>query len=119
MDYRLDAVARPRYGRNAPGNGRGQLKKRFDVADRHNIRRLTVGVIGYGQIGRRVAKGLSAAFGHRVIVNDLIEARQQTREHGFEVMSIDDLVQASDIVSIHTQAIHGEPPTLDRRRASG
>lgn len=95
----------------------GNWKKRFDVTDRRDIRTLTVGVIGYGQIGRRVAKGVSAAFGTRVIVNDLMPARQaEAQEHGFEVMSIDDLVKESDIVSIHTQAIHGEPPTIDRRR---
>jgi D-3-phosphoglycerate dehydrogenase len=95
----------------------GNWKKRFDVNDRRDIRTLTIGVIGYGQIGRRVAKGVHDAFGSRVIVNDLLESRQQeARDAGFEVMSIDDLVQESDIVSIHTQAIHGEPPTLDRRR---
>lgn len=95
----------------------GNWKKRFDVMDRRDIRTLTVGVIGYGQIGRRVAGGLSAAFGTRMIVNDLLETRQQeAREHGYQVMSIDDLVRESDIVSIHTQAVHGEPPTLDRRR---
>jgi D-3-phosphoglycerate dehydrogenase len=95
----------------------GNWKKRFDVNDRRDIRTLTIGVIGYGQIGRRVAKGVRDAFGSRVIVNDLMEARQQeARDAGFEVMPIDNLVKESDIISIHTQAIHGEPPTLDRRR---
>jgi D-3-phosphoglycerate dehydrogenase len=95
----------------------GNWKRRFDVADRRDIRTLTIGVIGYGQIGRRVAQGIKSAFGSRVIVNDLLPERmREAQEHGLETMEIDDLVRASDIVTLHTQAIHGEPPTIDRRR---
>jgi D-3-phosphoglycerate dehydrogenase len=95
----------------------GDWKRRFDTEHRHDVRAVTVGVIGFGQIGRRVAHVLDAGFGSTVLVNDeLPRACDAARAQGFEVVEPDELVRRSDIVSLHAQARHGEPPLLDRRR---
>jgi phosphoglycerate dehydrogenase-like enzyme len=56
----------------------------------------TVGLVGFGQIGRIVAERLRG-FDVRVIVNDPIEPR----DTGVEAMSLDALLAASDVVSLH------------------
>jgi D-3-phosphoglycerate dehydrogenase len=54
----------------------------------------TVGIIGYGPLGRRVAE-LTLAFGMRVLVND----PYVTVEHGdIEQVELDDLLRRSDFV---------------------
>lgn len=57
----------------------------------------TVGVIGYGGIGRRVAR-LVHAFGARVVACD---SRNVVPEAGVEVCDLDALLAQSDIVSLH------------------
>lgn len=57
----------------------------------------TVGLIGYGRIGRLVRERLYG-FGVRVLVNDPIDVKTPD----VEAMSLDDLLGASDVVSLHT-----------------
>lgn len=57
----------------------------------------TVGVIGYGRIGRQVAH-LVKAFGARVIVCD---SQNIVPEPEIEVCTLDELLSLSDIVSLH------------------
>jgi D-3-phosphoglycerate dehydrogenase len=95
----------------------GEWLKRFNLEPRRDLRNLTIGIIGYGQIGERVATAVADGFGSRVLVNDILPHRQGVAmERGFQVRDIDDVMRESDIVSIHAQAIHGEGPLIDRRR---
>ena len=59
---------------------------------------LTMGIVGYGRIGRAVA-GLALAFGMRVLVN----SRGTPREIAANVRSVelDSLFRESDVVSLH------------------
>jgi phosphoglycerate dehydrogenase-like enzyme len=56
----------------------------------------TVGLVGFGHIGRIVAERLRG-FDVRVLVNDLVEPR----DAGVEPVSLDTLLAASDVVSLH------------------
>ncbi len=56
---------------------------------------LTLGIIGMGRVGKRVAR-IARAFGMRVVFNDLIDVPQ---EH--EAMSKDDVLRAADVLSLH------------------
>jgi D-3-phosphoglycerate dehydrogenase len=95
----------------------GNWQRRFDVDERHDLHLLTVGIIGFGQIGGRVARILADGFGSHVLVHDSYEpARQAARDAGCTVVDLDTLIAESDIVSVHAQAKHGEPPLLDARR---
>lgn len=60
----------------------------------------TLGVIGYGRLGKLVA-GYGLAFGMRVLVHDVSEAALVERPGGIEVVSLDWLLAKSDFVSIH------------------
>ncbi len=54
------------------------------------------GVVGYGNIGRRVAR-IADALGAQVLVN----TRTTPRDCPFELLSLSDLLSSSDIVSLH------------------
>lgn len=63
---------------------------------------LTLGVIGFGNIGRRVAE-LARAFRMRVVV-----ARHgaQAGDAGFERLPLDDVLACADVVTLHTPLTH-------------
>ncbi len=62
------------------------------------IRHQTVGLLGYGRIGARVARILDA-FGAEVIVHDKFPALAQ--EDGRTIVSFDELLERADILSLH------------------
>ena len=59
---------------------------------------LTMGLIGYGRIGREVAK-IARAFGLRVLVHTRTRPTDATAE--VEFVTLDELLRQSDIVSLH------------------
>ena len=60
------------------------------------IKGKTLGIIGYGSIGRKVAE-IARVFGMRVIVHT-----RTVREEGVtEFVSLDELLSSSDIISLH------------------
>ncbi len=68
----------------------------FSIRD---LRKCTVGIIGYGNIGRKVAH-LCQAFGARIVANDpYIEIEKFSSE--VEFLSLHDLLKASDVVTLH------------------
>ncbi|MBM3957801.1 MAG: hypothetical protein FJ313_07105, partial [Gemmatimonadetes bacterium] len=60
----------------------------------------TIGIVGFGRIGRTVAAMLRA-FGARIVVHDPVLAAEAIQRHGAEPMGLDDLLAQSDIVSLH------------------
>ena len=63
----------------------------------HELSGMTYGIIGLGNIGRRVAD-IAKAFGCRVIYYSTSGRNSQP---GYERVSFDELLEQSDIVSIH------------------
>jgi glycerate dehydrogenase len=61
----------------------------------HELSGKTWGVVGLGNIGKKVAE-IAKAFGCRIIAN------KRTPEEGYECVSLDTLCRQSDIISIHT-----------------
>jgi glycerate dehydrogenase len=59
---------------------------------------LTLGVIGFGQIGREVAK-IAQAFGLRVLVHSRTQPAQLPA--GTEFVPLDELLARADIISLH------------------
>ncbi|HUG63395.1 MAG TPA: 2-hydroxyacid dehydrogenase [Methylomirabilota bacterium] len=81
------------------GEWRGDLYR----ADRtgRELNEMTVGVIGYGNIGAKVVK-LLRAFGARVLVTDpYVQLSADDLNAGVELVALDDLLSRSDIVSLH------------------
>ena len=81
------------------GNWRGDLY-RADVTGRE-LNEMTVGVIGYGNIGTRVVK-LLRAFGSRILVHDpYVQLDPGDAAAGVELACFDRLLVESDVVSLH------------------
>jgi D-3-phosphoglycerate dehydrogenase len=81
------------------GEWRGDLYR----ADRtgRELREMTVGVVGYGNIGTRVVR-LLRAFGAKVLVHDpYVQLSAEDRNDGVELVALDDLLGRADIVTLH------------------
>jgi len=61
----------------------------------------TVGIVGFGDIGRRVAE-LMSAFGAKVLVNDIREITEDELMHGeYCFATLPEIFRSSDIISLH------------------
>lgn len=69
----------------------------------------TIGIIGMGRIGRRVAE-LAHAFGMAVLYCDVSPAPEQERALGASRVCLDELLSAADVVTLHV------PMTAETRR---
>jgi len=70
----------------------------------------TVGIVGFGRIGKRVATLLSA-FGASVIISDA-----QVKSGDFENVGLDELCTRSDIVSLHLPYSEATHHIIDEKR---
>lgn len=77
----------------------------------HEIDGLTWGIVGFGNIGRRVAN-VAEALGCRVLVNK----REPIAD--FECVDIDTLCRESDIITLHTPLNDGTRGLIDAERIS-
>lgn len=66
-----------------------------------NLSGKTIGIIGLGNIGRDLVHLLSP-FDCKIIVNDIVDISLFAREQNLTIVSKDELIQESDIISIHT-----------------
>lgn len=78
---------------------------------------LTFGLVGFGTIGRRVAR-IALAFGLRVIVatRSPERYREQPENAGIDFVSLEALLQASDVVSLHCPLTRETERLIDARR---
>ncbi len=61
----------------------------------------TVGIIGFGRIGRKVAQRLRG-FEVKIVAYDPYAPRETFREYGVEKVDFEALIKESDIITIHT-----------------
>jgi len=83
------------------GHWRGDLY-RADITGRE-LSEMTVGVIGYGNIGTKVVK-LLQAFGTKVMVCDpYVQLTPEDALAGVELVSLDRLLGEADVVTLHSR----------------
>ncbi len=83
------------------GNWRGDLY-RADVTGRE-LNEMTVGVIGYGNIGTKVVR-LLRAFGARVLVHDpYVQLSPEDAAAGVALVRFDQLLAEADVVTMHAR----------------
>ncbi len=75
----------------------------------------TVGIVGFGAIGRLVAR-LLQAFDTSIIVYDPFLPGEKVRERGAEPVELDDLMSRSDIITLHCSVTPESMGLLDARR---
>lgn len=64
------------------------------------LRGRTLGIVGFGRIGRRVGE-LGKALGMRVVATDVIDISEHAKRLGVEVVSYGELLKVSDVVTFH------------------
>ena len=83
------------------GEYRGDLY-RADVTGRE-LSEMTVGLVGYGEVGRRVVK-LLKAFGCRIMVSDpYVQLSAEDLRDGVVQVSLETLLVEADVVSLHAR----------------
>lgn len=94
------------------GEWRGDLYR----ADRtgRELNEMTVGVVGYGNIGTRLVK-LLRAFGCKVLVSDpYIQLSAEDRNAGVELVALDDLLSRADVVTLHSRVTEETKHIINR-----
>ncbi len=104
----LDLVRRITPWANACAAGRWEDRGKYQGDE---LAGATLGIVGYGAIGRRVAK-LATAFEMRVVV----AARGSVIDCEHEVLALDDLLRSSDFVTLHLPLSAETRGILDARR---
>jgi len=74
----------------------------------------TLGLVGFGRIGRRVAR-MAAAFDMTVLAADPVADAQAARELGVRLVTLPALLAASDVVSLHAPLLPGTRRLIDAR----
>lgn len=74
-------------------NAREMLKAQRQLCE------MTLGIYGFGKIGRQIARA-AAAFNMRVLYHDLLEVAPADR-HGAEPVSREALAERSEVISVH------------------
>lgn len=82
------------------------------------MRLLTVGIIGFGRIGRAVARRL-VPFGVRLIVSDPYVADADIRAAGGEPVALETLRDTADIVTLHCPLTDGTRHLVDAAFLAG
>jgi D-3-phosphoglycerate dehydrogenase len=62
---------------------------------------LTLGIVGFGRIGQRVARNVSAMVGE-ILAADPYVTQEAAAAHGAQLASLDELLARSDFVTLHT-----------------
>lgn len=93
----------------------GQWREHFPNSQAiPELRTSTVGIVGFGTIGRLVAQRLQG-FGSRILVYDPYVPAENIAAAGCESSTLDDLLAASDIVTLHGRLPAGAPPLIGER----
>lgn len=79
----------------------GQWRKKFpNDGEVHDLKTRTVGIIGFGNIGQRVAQRLKG-FETRIIVHDPYMPDEAIEKLGYQPVSKNQLCKEADIITIH------------------
>lgn len=82
--------------------------RQWERLSAHLLKGRTVGLIGFGRIGQRVAQ-LCHAFGAHVVAHDPMADPAVARGRGVTLVGKEDLLHVADIVSLHASRNAGQP----------
>lgn len=99
---------RPRLFLERPVDAEAWERIRGEVCGDRQMDECTLGILGFGRIGSRVAQ-VARAIGFRTLYNDLRTFAPSMR-HGAEPVSAEELFERSDVLTLH---IDGRPSNRD------
>lgn len=104
----------PQYSRDAV-DGTWANSKHFTVLTHpiRELRDLTLGVVGFGVLGRAVAAACKAALGMRVLVAQRVSGPAQA-----DRLPLDELLACADVVTLHCPLLPETLGLIDARRLS-
>ena len=65
----------------------------------------TIGIVGFGQIGKRVAQHMHDGFGCRIVAYDPFVDQKTADGYHATMMPLEDLMKTADIVTIHARLL--------------
>jgi lactate dehydrogenase-like 2-hydroxyacid dehydrogenase len=81
------------------------------------LRGLTLGIVGFGRIGRAVARRAHHGFGMRIRYHNRSDVSAAARaETGAEPLALDALLAGADVISLHCPLTRDTAGLIDRRR---
>jgi phosphoglycerate dehydrogenase-like enzyme len=95
----------------------GKWRKAISGFDTFEVAEKTVGLIGVGNVGRKVAKRFKA-FEARILYHDIVPAPDIEKELGGRRVSLDELLRESDILSIHVPLLRNTRDLIGERELS-
>ncbi|MBA2479500.1 MAG: C-terminal binding protein [Planctomycetes bacterium] len=109
-DYCIDEVAdhtlamvldlTRRVAQTSDGVHAGAWKLPVAIEQMRSLRDLTVGIVGFGRIGREVARRL-AAFKPTILIYDPVVRPADISAAGFVPVRREELLQSSDLITLH------------------
>ena len=76
----------------------------------------TLGIVGFGRIGQATARRARFGFGMHIVYTSRSEKSAISQELGASSLPLDELLAASDVVSLHTPATPATIGMIDARR---
>lgn len=100
----------------------GEARVESGTFDYHGLRGIalkgkTIGIAGTGKIGRRVAK-IAHGFEMQILAYDICRTKEIEEQFGVRYVSLEELLQQSDIVSLHLPAAPQTEHLLDAKAFS-
>ncbi|BBK32772.1 D-3-phosphoglycerate dehydrogenase [Stella humosa] len=96
------------------GEWRGDLY-RADVTGRE-LSELTVGIVGYGEVGTRVVRLLRAFGGSILVADPYARLSNEDAADGVEQVGLDELLARADVVSLHARVTAETTGMMDAAR---
>jgi D-3-phosphoglycerate dehydrogenase len=80
------------------GRDRRAMMQRIGPVERLSLQ--TLGIVGFGNIGKLVARRASG-FGFRIVTADPYVQPDVARQHGAELLPLDELLRQADLITLH------------------
>lgn len=74
---------------------------------------LTLGIIGFGRIGRALARKSSSIFAEIVAYDPMVDASRGAAPYGVRLLGLELLLRQAHLISLHAPALPGSAPIMD------